>query len=145
MDIVSKYIELRDKSQLEYDKELIKGERKSKKKEWKFKKQRNAAKTMQKRFRGNKSRKDLSIKRNDDKIRQEQMMEQMMEQNRQEQMMEQMMEQNRQTYQEPIYYSLIQNLQQPPYNEYYYDQRFQQQVIFDYNTQTYYDLYGTPL
>ena len=52
MDIVSKYIELRDKSQLEYDKELIKDERKSKKKEWKLKKQRNAAKTMQKRFRG---------------------------------------------------------------------------------------------
>ena len=51
----------------------------------------------------------------------------------------------RQTYQEPIYYSPIQNLQQPPSNEYYYDQRFQQQVIFDYNTQTYYDLYGTPL
>ena len=137
MDIVSKYIELRAKSQLEYDKELIKAERKSKKKEWKLKKQQNAAKTMQKRFRGNKSRKDLSIKRNDEQMRQEQMMEQM----RQEQMMEQM----RQTYQEPIYYSPIQNLQQPPSNEYYYDQRFQQQVIFDYNTQTYYDLYGTPL
>jgi len=141
MDIVSKYIELRAKSQLEYDKELIKAERKSKKKEWKLKKQQNAAKTMQKRFRGNKSRKDLSIKRNDEQMRQEQMMEQMMEQMRQEQMMEQM----RQTYQEPIYYSPIQNLQQPPSNEYYYDQRFQQQVIFDYNTQTYYDLYGTPL
>ena len=150
MDIVSKYIELRAKSQLEYDKELIKAERKSKKKEWKLKKQQNAAKTMQKRFRGNKSRKDLSIKRNDEQMRQEQMMEQMMEQMRQEQMMEQMrqeqmMEQMRQTYQEPIYYSPIQNLQQPPSNEYYYDQRFQQQVIFDYNTQTYYDLYGTPL
>jgi len=146
MDIVSKYIELRDKSQLEYDKELIKAERKSKKKEWKLKKQQNAAKTMQKRFRGNKSRNDLSIKRNDEQMRQEQMMEQMrleqmMEHMRQEQMMEQM----RQTYQEPIYYSPIQNLQQPPSNEYYYDQRFQQQVIFDYNTQTYYDLYGTPL
>ena len=92
---------------------------------------------MQKRFRGNKSRNDLSIKRNDEQMRLEQMMEHM----RQEQMMEQM----RQTYQEPIYYSPIQNLQQPPSNEYYYDQRFQQQVIFDYNTQTYYDLYGTPL